>query len=302
MFGTADLFKSVDPVKTHFFGLGAKKAKVDYEKFVKVEDTEDPIRYAVEYGGHRQFALKAENTAVTLGAFNEGPRKSWRAATYAGGYVFSHEAIKDSRLREIKGAPEILGRAGKQTPDYLWADFLDNAFTQTNVTADGKAACATDHLLPDGVTTAANELATPAALEEEAIQDIITLMMDTVAADNMKVGVDPDKLVVPTPLWHIAEKIKKTPNQVGGMNNDKNVVADMFEPVVFRKLTNTTQWFMTATNLPSPADGLFMHFRERLQFITDNMPMGLQKLYISFFRCYFGLEDWRGLFGSAATS
>lgn len=300
---SSDVFKSIDPVTTHFFGLGVKNTEQTFRKFAKVENTDNPIMYSVEYGGHRQFAVKNENTPITTGTLHEGNRKQWKAKTYAGGFVFSREAIKDSRLREIKGAAEMLGRAGRMTPDYMMADLLDNAFdSSAYTTADGLELCSTAHLLPDDVTTVSNELATPAALEEEAVQDIITLMYDMVSADNMKAGVDPDKLIVPTALWHIARKIAETDKQTGSINNDKNVTKGLFENCVFTKLSNTTQWFMTAKNLPSPAMGLFLHFRENLEFITDNVPLNGQKVYAAFERFYYGLEDFRGLFGSEATS
>ena len=69
------------------------------------------------------------------------------------------------------------------------------------------------------------------------------------------------------------------------------------EYVVFDYLTSTTQWFVQT----KCSDGMFWDWIEKLQFITDQVPMNLTKAYIAFFRSRFGAKNARCIYGSDAT-
>lgn len=298
---TDDLFLSVEPVQRKFFGLGIKSIESQFSKFFNIESTDNPIKHAVDYGGHRQFASIQDNEAVTMGAFHEGKNKTWRAATYGGGHVLSIHAIKDSKLEQVKTAPAMLGRAGKLTPEYLIATFLGNAFNSSfPATGDGLELCSLVHKLPDDTTTVANETSTAAALEEESLEDVLTSMRQMVGQDNMLSPVTPEHLVVPTDLTPLAWKLTNTTTQVGSANNDLSWVKGKVDVTPFDFLVSQSKWFVTAKNLPSGGMGLFWLWRERLQYVTDNIPMNLQKAYIAYFRAMWGCDDFRAIFGSNA--
>jgi hypothetical protein len=46
---------------------------------------------------------------------------------------------------------------------------------------------------------------------------------------------------------------------------------------------------------------LFWHWIEKPQFITDQVVLMLQKVYVSYFRGRYGIVDWRHIYGSNAT-
>ncbi len=295
-------FLSVDPVKRKYFELGQKSAETQCWKFVKKGTMEDAVRHAVRYGNAGQVVVKDEMGAVSEGTFYQGADKTWNAVTYAAGYNLSGEVIEDSNLKLVKTPAALLGRKMELHPDQLWAAFLGTAFTTTTgVTDDGLGACSASHLLADGVTTQSNLLATPAALEEESLESILTQMRRVLADDGNRTAVMGKNLVVGSSLFPIANKLYTTKKQVGTANNNDSWVAGQLEVAPLDNLESQTIWFVTGKGpYANGADGLFFDFRKPVTYMTDDVPRMWSKFYMALYRATYGLEEFRLLFGSNA--
>lgn len=294
-----DWFAAIDPVANRsFYGLEAKTEK-QFSKIFEVGSTDEPIMSWVEYAGPGNLTEKAENAAVTQKSIKEGPIKTVRAATFAGAVTVSYEAAKDVRNRypRVTQAAGSLGRAVDVTPELLTALDLDRAFNSSYpVSADGLELCSTAHLLPDGVTTVANELATPAPLDEQAMEDIIVALRTMTGPDGNIMPLMVKQWVVPSALAPLIEKLTTSPKTLGSNNNDPSVVRGKF--TVFDYLGSSTRYFAQTNTRET---GAFWNWLEKPQFITDQVVLMLQKVYVAFFRAQRGFKEFREFYGSAAS-
>ena len=296
---TNDFFAAIDPVVNRsYYGLD-DQAEQQFKSIFKVGTDDEPQMSAVEYGGPGSLTLKTENAAVAPKSIVQGPIKSWNAATYAGGVTISYEAAKDVKNRYAKIAQTAgsLGRATKVTPELLTGLFLDRAFNSSfPATADGLELCSTAHLLPDGVTTVANELTTPAALDETSVEDIMTNVRTLTGPDGNISPVSIKSWVVPSALFNLATKLSTSTKTLGSANNDPSVVSGT-KVIGFDYLGSASRFFA----LTDADRGLFWDWIEKPQFITDQVVLMLQKVYVAFFRARYGCVDFRAIYGSAAT-
>lgn len=293
---SASIYKSIEPVVRHFWGLAKQEEKPIFSQIFETEETDEPILDAVEYGGPGAMKWKAENERIVSDEIIQGVNKRWAAQTFATAIEISLEAVEDTKYGAIKTAAKSLGRSASLTPEYLAAQFLDRAFnTSYPALGDNLTLCNAAHLIPKGGTYS-NQLGTPYSLSEFALEQIFQNLAVIPWTDGMLMPLQPRKLVVPVALGPLAWKLSQTQLQVGSANNDLSFIAGKFEPVVFNYLGSNTRYFVT-TNAD---DGLFWKWRVKPQFMRDNVDMLTQALFISRFRAYWGCIDGRGIYGSNA--
>lgn len=297
---TNDFFAAIDPVvNRNYYGLDDEQTDKQYSMIFKISSDDEPQMSAVEYGGPSTLSLKTENAAVTPKFIVQGPVKTYYTSLYAGAITISYEAARDvkNRYGKIAQASSALGEAERVTPELLTALFMDRAFNSSfPATADGVEMCGV-HILPDGVTTYQNELATPAALDETSAEDVRVALRSLLGPSG---NIRPAKVtswIVPSAYEPLATKLSTSPKTLGSANNDPSVVKGTTVKV-FDYLGSSTRWF-AETN--QKERGLFWHWIEKPQFLTDQVVLNLQKVYVSFFRGRYGIIDWRHIYGSAAT-
>jgi hypothetical protein len=296
MLNTAQLYLAIEPVTRMNFGLGRKKHKAQWSQIMETDTTDEPIREFYEIGGPARLAQKQEGQAMALRTINLGPVKRVQAITLAAGIEITREAVMDNKVKAIKSSAASLGRATELTPEYLVATFLDRSHnTAYPVTPDGKPLFSTTHLTPYG-TNVSNTLTTPAALSETSLEDMKTQLRGMIGPDDMLTPVMPKKLIVPSALANLAEKLTTSKKTLGSANNDPSVVAGM-DYMVFDFLTNTTRW-MVKTDADN---GFYWDWREQVQFERDNVALTQVAIFIAFFRAMWGAEDFRCAFSSNAT-
>ncbi len=287
----ASLYGAIEPVTRKYYGLALNKEKPQFSQIAEVDTVDEPIRDFVEFGGPGQLSFKAENAAITASAIRQGPIKRVQAATYAGAIEISREAVKDVKYKLITSAAGSIGRATRLTPEYLFAQFLDRSFnTSFPVTADNVELCSASHLLPDGTTF--SNIITAAALAESSLEDVMTALRTVPGPDGMLSPEMDKQLIVPAALHNLAEKLNRTQKTLGSNYNDVSVVAGT-KTMTFDYLTNTTRWFVQTKN----ENGIFWDWREKPEFIRDNVALTLQAIFVAFFRAMWGCEDPRGIFG-----
>ena len=291
----ASLYGAVEPVTRHYYGLEVNAEAQQFSQIANVDTVDEPIRDFVEFGGPGQLSFKAENAPIQIGAIRQGPVKRVQAATFAGGIEISREAVKDVKYKMITKAAASLGRATRLTPEYLFAQFLDRSFDSNYpVTADAVELCSSSHLLPDGTTF--SNIITAAALSESALEDVLTALRTVPGPDGMLSPETAKQLIVPASLHNLAMKLNQTEKTLGSNYNDVSVVKGT-KVMTFDYLTNQTRWFVQTKN----DNGIFWDWREKPEFIRDNVALTLQAVFVAFFRAMWGCEDPRGIFGSNAT-
>jgi len=297
---TSQLWAPVEPVTRKAFGLGAKSIKKVFPRIFDVAKGQEAVRHAYELGGPGQLVRKTEGANISALTIRQGAVKTWLYEVYAGRIELTWELARDCKVREIKKAASTLGRSLELTKEYVAALFLDRAFNSSYpATPDGKELCATDHTIVGTQTSdGSNELSTPAALSETSLEDVYTALMSFKAADGMIASVMPKKLIVPAALGHTAKKLNRAGNQLGSANNDPKVVGDDLEVVVNPYLSSTTRWFVKTD---WSEGGLFFESDVDGEFMEDNVMTNLNKAYIAISRYRVGCDDWRDIFGVAAS-
>lgn len=292
----AQLYSLIEPVTRDYYGLGEGKVKPQFSQIAEIDTVDEPIREFVETGGPGQLLLKTENSAMAVRTIVVGAVKRVQAATYAAAIEISREAIADAKYKQIKTSAASLGRATARTPEYLFAQFLDRSHNSAYpVTADAVQICATTHVTPYGVTFG-NTLATPATLSETSLEDIRTALRTTIGPDGLLSPVMGKKLIVPSALDVLAEKLARTKQTLGSANNDVSVVSGM-ETMTFDYLTNTTRFFVQT----DAENGFYWDWREKNTFERDNVALSRQVVFTAAFRAMWGAEDPRCVYASDAS-
>lgn len=295
-----DFFAAVDPIANReFWGVKDEMPPSQYDQIFKVGSDDEPVFSWVEYGTPPSLSEKTENAAVQQKTITQGPIKSVRAITHAAALTLSFEAAKDvkNRYAKLAQAAAGLGEAVRITPELICALVLDRAFNSSYpVIADGLELCSTVHELPDGVTTFATEASTPTALDESTAEDIRTSLRTQPGPSG---NIQPRKVtgwIVPAALDTVASKLSRTTKTVGSANNDESLVSGT-KVINFDYLGSSTRFF-AKTDSPRP---MLWDWIDRPDFLTDQVILLLQKVYVAFFRARIAIRDPRCLFGVAAS-
>jgi phage major head subunit gpT-like protein len=292
----AKWYAAVEPVTRKWFNSASAAIEEQFSKIADVSSVDVPIREFSEWAGPQQLEQKDENVAMRIRTTALGTPKRVQVATFAGAMEISREAVSDVKIDQLKTPSKALGRAAKKTPEYLFAQFLDRSHNSAfPVTADNVELCSASHITPYGVT-AANTLATPAALSETSLEDIRTALRTTIGPDGMLAPVMAKAMIVPSSLDVLSEKLARSEKTLGSANNDPSVVQGM-KRIVFDYLTNTTRWYVQT----DAEDGFYWNWREKPTFERDNVALTMQAIFITFFRAMWGAENWRCVFASNAT-
>lgn len=297
MVNVASIYKTVEPVIRHYYGLEDDESNGQiFPEIFDVESTDDPIFETVEFGGPGVMAYKAENERIVFDDIVQGGGKRFQAGTWATGIEISLEACEDTKYGAIKKVASSLGRSKRLTPEYLTAQYLDRAFNASYpATNDALSLCNSAHVLPKGGTQS-NLLANAYSLSEFALQQVFQNLGNMLGSDGMLSPLMPKKLIVPTNLAQTAWTLMNTQLTVGSANNDRSFVAGKMDVVSFNYLGSNTRWFVKT----DAADGLFWKWRIKPQFFRDQVDAIQQALYMCRFRAYWGIVDWRGIYGSNA--
>jgi hypothetical protein len=225
----------------------------------------------------------------------QGYQKEYVHLTYALGAAVTREMWEDEQYGVIKKLPQYLARSMRQTEEFTHHNTLNNAFTAGDWAGpDGVALCASNH--PNVVAgTQANIPDTASDLTMTSLEQAFTDIMDYVDDQQLKIFIRPVKLIVPTALWAVTEKILGTDRAVGSADNDINVVRGDVSNVVSPWLTDPDAWFVKT----NAENCLTSYVRREAEIDRDN-DFDTQNLkFITSKRWSYGFTDWKGIYGSA---
>jgi hypothetical protein len=243
---------------------------------------------------------KPEGQAISFDGMQQGFVTRGTNVAYGLGIITTYEELKDNLYVKLtKGRVEALRKAFHETKNINAANVYNRAFNTAYKGGDGVSLLNIAH--PNFTAgTWQNKLAVDSALSQAAIEDMLILMMQ---AKNDRGYIEPltgDKLIVHPNNYFNAERILKTPRQVGTMNNDINPVNTMGllsgGLVSNPYLTATGPWFIT-TNCQ---DGMIWQEREALSTWEDNDADTRNFKVGAYERYTFLWGNPRGLFGSNA--
>ena len=294
------LAKELAPGLNALFGLEYNNYENQHVEIFDTETSDRAFEEEVMLSGFGEAQVKSEGSAVAFDDANEHFTARYTHETIALAFSITEEAVEDNLYDSIaKRYTKALARSMAQTKQIKAANILNNAFDTTTF-GDGQFLIDTDH-----PTVAAGDQSNKLAasdLNETSLEASLIAIGKFQDERGFKIAARGMKLIIPSDLQFVAERLTKTANRVGTSDNDINAVQSMgMMPqgfVVNNFLTDTNAFFIK-TDVPN---GLKHFQRAPLKtamegdFDTGNMRYKARERYS------FGVSDWRGIFGSPGSS
>jgi len=284
------------------FGLEYKRYEQEWRPIFDVENSTKAYEEDVLLAGLAGAPVKPEGAPVTYDQGGEAFVSRYVHETIALAFSLTEEAEEDNLYGSIGNKySKALARSMQHTKEVKGAAILNNGYDSTFPGGDGVELFATDHPLFGGGTQS-NTFSTQADLSETSLEEALIAISKFVDERALPIAVRVTKLIIPTDLMFVAERLLTSPYRPGTADNDVNAMKKMGKiPGGYyenHRLTDANQW----TLLTDCPDGLKHLIRKNIQrglegdFETGNMRYKARERYS------FGWSDYRGAFGSSGTT
>ncbi len=294
----SQLTKELEPGLNALFGLEYDKYDQEHLQIFDVESSDRAFEEEVMLTGFGNAETKPEGSGVNYDTAQEAWTARYTHNTIALAFAITEEAIEDNLYDKLAGRyTKALARSMANTKQIKGANVLNNGFSSSFTGGDGKELLATDHPTVTGGDFK-NELTTAADLNETSLEQALVDLADMIDERGLKVAVQATKMIIPSELVFVAERLLQSQLRTGTADNDVNAVrsSGMIPGgyVVNHYLTDSDAWFLK-TDAPN---GLKVFERSPLKtsmegdFDTGNVRYKARERYS------FGWSDPRGIFGS----
>jgi hypothetical protein len=297
----AQLAKELEPGLNSLFGLSYDEYDREYEDIFSIEDSNRAFEEEVLITGFGSAPTKTEGQGVSFDNASESYSARYTHDTVALAFALTEEAIEDNLYDSLgKRYTKALAMSMANTKEVKGADVLNNAFSSSFTGGDGKSLIATDHPLSGG-GSAANRATSMADLNETSLEDALIDISGFTDDRGLTISVQATKMIVPSELVFVAERILNSNLRTGTSDNDLNAIRSTGVLPggysVNHYLTDPDAFFLL-TSVTSQGDGLKMFQRSGMEtsmepdFTTGNIRYKARERYS------FGFSDWRGIYGS----
>ena len=294
----SQLAKELEPGLNALFGLEYDKYDKEHLEIFDVESSDRAFEEEVMLAGFGNAETKSEGAGVNYHTAQEAWTARNNHDTIALAFAITEEAVEDNLYDKLAGRyVKALARSMNNAKQIKAANVLNNGFSSSYTGGDGKELLATDHPTVSGGDMR-NELSTAADLNETSLEQALVDLADIIDERGLKVAVKATKMIVPSELVFVAERLLQSQLRTGTGDNDVNAVRSSgMVPggyVVNHYLTDSDAWFLK-TDAPN---GLKVFERSPMKtsmegdFDTGNMRYKARERYS------FGWSDPRGIFGS----
>jgi len=294
----SQLAKELEPGLNALFGLEYDKYDKEHLDIFDVESSDRAFEEEVMLAGFGNAETKPEGAGVNYDTAQEAWTARYSHETIALAFAITEEAVEDNLYDKLAGRyTKALARSMNNAKQIKGANVLNRGFNSSYTGGDGKELLATDHPTVTGGDFK-NELTTAADLNETSLEQALVDLADMIDERGLKVAVKATKMLIPSELVFVAERLLQSQLRTGTGDNDINAVKSSgMVPggyVVNHYLTDSDAWFLK-TDAPN---GLKVFERSPLKtsmegdFDTGNMRYKARERYS------FGWSDPRGIFGS----
>ena len=293
----------VEGVK-NVFGQAYEHHNKQWDMLFDTEQSRKAFEQDQQFEGFGLAPEKLEGAGVAYDSQQVGFSPKFKNLTYAKGFIVTKEAMADNLYQLFERRARALAFSMQQTKENVGANIYNRGFNSAFLMegGDGVELFSTAHINgPSDSTTFSNELATPAALSEASLEDILIQINEATDPRGLRIALRGERLIVPPKLGFEAERILNSVLQNDTGNNAINAVRSTgMLPgghMVNNYLTSNTAWFVK-TNAP---DGMKYFTRQEVDFDQD-MDFGTSNARFKADERYsFGWSDPRGCFASAGT-
>lgn len=291
----------VEGVK-NVFGQAYESHMTQFNMLFDTEDSRKAFEQDQQFEGFGLAPVKQEGAGVAYDSQQEGFSPKFQNLTYAKGFIVTKEAMADNLYNLFERRARALAFSMQQTKENVAANVYNRGFNSAFLMTggDGVELFSTAHVNgPSDPTTFSNELATPAALSEASLEDLLIQINEATDPRGLRIALRGQRLIVPPKLGFEAERIMNSVLQNDTGNNAINAIRSTgMLPgghMVNNYLTSNTAWFIK-TNAP---DGMKCYKRQAVEFDQD-MDFGTSNARFKADERYsFGWSDPRGAYGSA---
>ena len=297
----AQLAKELEPGLNSLFGLSYDEYNREYEEIFSIEDSNRAFEEEELITGFGSAPTKTEGQGVSFDNASESYSARYTHDTVALAFALTEEAVEDNLYDSLgKRYVKALAKSMANTKEVKGADVLNNAFSSSFTGGDGKSLIATDHPLSGG-GSAANRATSMADLNETSLEDALIDISGFTDDRGLTISVQATKMIVPSELVFVAERILNSNLRTGTSDNDLNAIRSTGVLPggysVNHYLTDPDAFFLL-TSVTDQGDGLKMFQRSGMEtsmepdFATGNIRYKARERYS------FGFSDWRGIYGS----
>ena len=297
----AQLAKELEPGLNSLFGLSYDEYTNEYAEIFSIEDSQRAFEEEVLITGFGGAPTKTEGGSVSFDQATESYTSRYTHDTIALAFALTEEAIEDNLYDSLgKRYTKALAKSMANTKEVKGADVLNNAFSSSYTGGDGVSLINTAHVLAGG-GTAANRATSMADLNETSLEDALIDISDFTDDRGLTISVQAEKLVVPSELVFIADRILNSPGRPGSADNDLNAVKNtgvLSGGYTVNHYLTDPDGFYILTSVTSQGEGLKMFQRSAMEtsmepdFTTGNLRYKCRERYS------FGWSDFRGIYGS----
>ena len=294
----SQLLKELEPGLNALFGLEYDRYDNEHAEIFETESSDRAFEEEVMLSGFGAAPVKGEGQAVSFDISNEAYTARYTHETIALAFAITEEAVEDNLYDRLSSRyTRALARSMANTKQVKAAAILNNAFDSTVTYGDGKELCATDHPTVGGGNFR-NELTTAADLNETSLEQSLIDIAAFIDERGLKIALQGRKLIIPSALQFVAERLMATNLRPATADNDINAIRSMGmlpEGYVVNHFLTDTDAFFIKTDAPNG----FKHF-ERSPIKTSmegDIDTGNVR-YKARERYSFGVSDPRCVFGS----
>ena len=292
------LVKELEPGLNALFGLEYKQYENQTSDIYTTESSDRAFEEEVMLSGFAQAQVKPEGAGVTYDNAQETFTARYTNETIALAFAITEEAIEDNLYDRLASRyTKALARSMASTKNVKGASTLNNGNPGGTFTSgDGVTLFNTAH--PTIAGTFSNTLATASDLNETSLEQALIDINAFTDERGLKIAAKGVKMIIPSALQFVAERLMKSQGRTSTADNDINAVRSMgMIPQGYRVnnyLTDADAFFIL-TDVPN---GMKHFNRAPLttkmegDFDTGNVRYKARERYV------FGVSDPRGIFSS----
>ena len=292
------LVKELEPGLNALFGLEYKQYENQAAEIYTTESSDRAFEEEVMLSGFAQARVKPEGSGVAFDNAQETFTARYTNETIALAFAITEEAIEDNLYDRLASRyTKALARSMASTKQVKGVAPLNNGLPGGSFNSgDGVTLFNTAHTTIAG--SFSNTLATAADLNETSLEQSLIDIAALTDERGLKIAAKGTKMIVPSALQFVAERLMKSQGRVSTADNDVNAIRSMgMIPQGYRVnnyLTDTDAFFII-TDVPN---GMKHFNRAPLttkmegDFDTGNVRYKARERYV------FGVSDPRGIFAS----
>ena len=292
------LVKELEPGLNALFGLEYKSYEQQWSEIYTTESSDRAFEEEVMLSGFAQAKVKSEGSGVAFDNAQETFTARYTNETIALAFAITEEAIEDNLYDRLASRyTKALARSMASTKNVKGASTLNNGNPGGTFTSgDGVTLFNTAH--PTIAGTFSNTLATASDLNETSLEQALIDINAFTDETGLKIAAKGVKMIIPSALQFVAERLMKSQGRTSTADNDINAVRSMgMIPQGYRVnnyLTDADAFFIL-TDVPN---GMKHFNRAPLttkmegDFDTGNVRYKARERYV------FGVSDPRGIFSS----